>query len=121
MESFIELSIPSLLEWKKWTSTSKAFLAAQGDAVNLRPVVAKHGELILTFNTVFFNDLEAANATHLDGLNELVTERNALLAGIPIEDARRVTESWTRRRNGEDVPIPGFGAPLFGSAPSDPQ
>ncbi len=121
MESFIELSVPSLLEWKKWTSASKAFLADQGDAVNLRPVAAKHGELILTFNTVFFNNLEAANAAHLDGLNELMTQRNALLIGGSIEDATRLTDAWTRRRSGEDVPIPGFDGPLSVDTSSEPQ
>jgi hypothetical protein len=119
MESIIELSVPSLLEWKKWTSASKAFLAAHDDAVNLRPVVAKHGELILTFDTVFFNDLEAANTADLEGLNELVTKRNALLIGGSIEEATRITDAWTRRRSGEEVPIPGIDGPLFGSAPPD--
>lgn len=82
MESFIELSVTSLLQWTKWTNRSKAFLVAQGDAVNLRPVVARHGELVLAFNTVFFNDLEAANAQHLGSLNELIAERTALLTGM---------------------------------------
>jgi hypothetical protein len=34
----------------------------------------------------------------LDDANLLVVERNAVLGGTDIEEARRVTEEWTRRR-----------------------
>lgn len=121
METFIELSVPSLLEWEKWSSASRTFLHTQGEAINLRPAVAKHGQLVLEFNTVFFNDLQSANAEHLDDLSQLVVERNSALTGTSMEDARRLTDAWTRRRNGEDVPIPGFEGALAPISSGDKQ
>ena len=121
METFIEFGVPPLLEWEKWSNASKKFLHAQGEAVNLRPVVARHGELILRFNTIFFNNLELANAEHLEGLNELVAERNSILTGASMEDARRLTDAWTRRRDSENVPIPGFEVALDPMGPGDKQ
>jgi hypothetical protein len=108
MDSRIQLDVVSLLKWKGWSAASKRFLAQCGDHVDLRPVIQKHGEAVLTLNAHLLNDLLEANKADLADLNRLVLERNAVLLGGDIERAERVTDAWTRRRTGEQV-----GGPLF--------
>lgn len=96
--SEIKLSVRELNEWDGWTGAARRFITSHDKAMPLRPVIQTHARLVIELNLWLYEQLVAANSSALDEANELVVERNAVLAGTDIEEARRVTEEWTRRR-----------------------
>ena len=51
MESEVQLNVASLLEWDGWPAPVRADLESGTEALPLRPVVKKHGELVLELNS----------------------------------------------------------------------
>jgi hypothetical protein len=94
----IQLSVRQLSAWDGWSAPARLFINSQGDALTLRPVIELHAELVVALNLWLYEHLAAANEPALAEANQLVVERNAILSGTDLEDARRVTEEWTRRR-----------------------
>jgi hypothetical protein len=80
MDSEVELETVELLEWDGWSAPAKAYLKAQGHAVAIRPVIKKHGQLILELNAWLHKELCMANAEALKEVNKLIAIRNAVLA-----------------------------------------
>jgi hypothetical protein len=97
--SEVELSVADLFKWSGWAAQSKRFLTEQGDAVLLRPVVRKHGELMYELNSWLYSALAAENAEALEEVNRLVVERNAVLLGAGFEEAKKWTEARMRERS----------------------
>jgi len=64
-----------------------------------------------------YEELADANADALAEVNELVVQRNAILGGMDIEEARRVTEEWTKRREGPTPSDPVDVQSLMGRRP----
>jgi extradiol dioxygenase family protein len=89
MVSEVQLSVPQLLEWDGWRASAKTFIEAQGDAVAVRPVVRKHGELVFGLNMWLHNQLAKANDAALDEVNELIVDANTILTQGDRETARR--------------------------------
>jgi hypothetical protein len=107
MDSQVQLSTDELLEFKRWSPGSKAFLVAQAPALSLLPLITNHGQVVLTLNNWLFNALAADNATALVEVNELVVARNAVLTGGSIEQARELTERGPSRWLDLPTPDPG--------------
>ncbi|MFZ1925226.1 MAG: hypothetical protein WAU42_03685 [Solirubrobacteraceae bacterium] len=95
--SEIKLSVHELTGWDGWPAATKQFIASHGDAIPLRPIVRRHGDLVVELNLWLYEQLADANVPALEEANQLVVERNAILGGTDLE-ARRVTETWTRLR-----------------------
>jgi hypothetical protein len=53
---------------------------------------------VVELNLWLYGRLADANADALAEVDELVVKRNAILGGLDMEEARSVTEEWTRRR-----------------------
>ena len=81
MVSEVQLVTAQLLEWDGWSSNGHAFLQQSGEAVILRPVVKRHGELVLRLNSWLHNELSRANGAALEEVNELVVDVNTILTG----------------------------------------
>jgi hypothetical protein len=97
MTSEVELSVDTLQRWDGWTASSRSFLKTSVDAVQLRPVVRRHGELVYELNAWLLNALAEANEPALADANELVVERNAVLSGGDRETAREMSVApWQR-------------------------
>lgn len=96
--SEIKLSVRELLGWDGWPASTRRFIESHGDALTLRPVIHSHGELAVALNIWLYEQLADANASALDEVNELQVERNAILGGTALEEARRITEAWTKQR-----------------------
>jgi hypothetical protein len=94
----VELSVADLNAWDGWTAPARAFLDLQGEAVVLRPVVRRHGELVAALNAWLYNSLAKANVGALAEVNQLAVERNAVLTGTDLAEAERLTAEWTRLR-----------------------
>ena len=94
----IRLSVPQLLEWDRWSAPAREFMISAGDALALLPVVELHGELVSGLNLWLYRQLSAANAPALAQANQLIDERNAILAGMDVEQARREGQVISRRR-----------------------
>jgi hypothetical protein len=94
----LELSVAELSGWDEWSARSRAFLAAQGEAVILRELVQRHGELVAGLNAWLLNALAADNADAMAELNRLVAERNGVMLGINQVDAERWTAELTAIR-----------------------
>jgi hypothetical protein len=92
MKSYVELSAAELLQWDGWTQPAKEFIRQQGKTLQLRPVVRAHHELVSAFNIWLHTELVSENAAGIAQLNELIVERNAILAGVDMETARGITE-----------------------------
>lgn len=96
--SEIQLSARELAHWEGWSATTRAFIESHGEALTLRPIIRRHSELVIELNLGLYEQLADANADALAEVKELVVQRNAILAGLDMEEARHVTEEWTRRR-----------------------
>ncbi len=81
MESEVELSVVNLLEWNRWPAPVRTYLEGHGDALSLRPVVKKHGELVFELNSWLHHELARANDPALDEVNELVIQLNMVMTG----------------------------------------
>jgi hypothetical protein len=100
----IDLSVEDLLDADVWSSRSKRFIRSHGDALPIRPVVARHGELVVNLTNWLHNELAAANAAAIPELNEIVAERNAILAGLGPDEARALTDAVTQMRSSPNPP-----------------
>ena len=96
--SEIKLSTKDLLGGDRWTRESKAFIESAGEVIPLRPLIQRHSELMRELNLWLYGQLADANAPAIAELNELVVERNAILGGSDLDEARRITEAWTALR-----------------------
>jgi hypothetical protein len=96
--SEIQLSVRELALWEGWSASTRTFIESHGEALTLRPVIRRHSELVVELNLWLYGQLADANADALAAVNELVVQRNAILGGLDAEEARRVTEEWTERR-----------------------
>jgi hypothetical protein len=96
--SEIQLSVQQLAAWDGWSAPARRFVESQGQVLVLRPVIAIHAELTVELNLWLYDQLAAANEPALSEVNRLVVERNAILGGMDLEEATRVTEEWTKRR-----------------------
>lgn len=92
----IELGTAELLKWDGWKADARAFLMAQGDAVNLRTVTATHSALVYEANVWLHDELVRRNVGPLAEANQLKTEMVAAQFGISVADAsaylKRITE-----------------------------
>jgi hypothetical protein len=94
----IELSVADLKAWDGWSAPVRAFLDSQGEAVVLRPLVRRHGELVASLNAWLYNSLAKTNEAALAEVNRLAVERNAVLSGRSPVEAEHLTEALTRLR-----------------------
>jgi hypothetical protein len=105
--SEIQLRVRQLTAWDGWSAAARRFVESQGEVLMLRPVIAIHAELTVQLNLWLYEQLAAANEPALSEVNRLVVERNAILGGTDLQEARRVTEEWTKRRE-RSRPDPNF-------------
>ena len=103
VESEVQLSVADLTSWEGWSPPARASIDRQGEAVLLRPVIKRHGDPVVEINAWLLSALAQANVDELAEVNKIVVERNALLNRIDIEEATRLTEEWTPRR---ETPAP---------------
>jgi hypothetical protein len=96
--SEIQLSVRELVQWEGWSASTRAFIESHGQALTLRPIIRRHSELVVDLNLWLYGQLADENVDALAEVNELVVQRNAILGGLDMEEARSVTEEWTRRR-----------------------
>jgi hypothetical protein len=96
----IRLSVQQLVDWDGWSPPARQFILSAGDALALRPVIELHGELVSRLNLWLCQQLSAANAPALAQANRLIDERNAILGGMDLDEARRVGQAVTTRRQG---------------------
>ena len=96
--SEIRLSVRELAQWDGWSGSTMSFIESHDEALTLRPVIRRHSELVIELNVWLYGQLADANADALAEVNQLVVQRNAILGGLGPDEARRVTEEWTRRR-----------------------
>ncbi len=81
MTSEVQLSVSQLASWDGWSPASRDFLAKQGDAVNLRPMVRKHSQLLLEINAWLHDSLLEANRMALGEVNRAIRDLNTFRAG----------------------------------------
>lgn len=116
----IELSTADLLSWSGWTSAARAFVKSRAPAIELRPVVRRHGDLMIELHNWLHDELATANTSALEDANRLVVERNAILGGLDTAAAERLTEAVTKRRE-SPLAITSDDLPeAFGLRPSAP-
>jgi hypothetical protein len=94
----IELSATNLLGWSGWKASARAFIKSQPESFAVRPIVLRHGQLMVRLHNWLHNELAEANATALDDANRLVAERNAILGGLDIATAEQLTTAITKLR-----------------------
>jgi hypothetical protein len=81
-ESEVLLNAHELLEWGKWSPSSRQFLnEQQTTGVLLRQVVRTHLEAFLHVNHWLYQALQAANSEGREQANVLITMYNAILSG----------------------------------------
>lgn len=81
VESEVLLNVPQLFEWDGWSAPARVYLDGQHDALSLRPIVKKHGEMVLELNAWLLSELAKTNKDSLDEVNTLIVARNAVLTG----------------------------------------
>ena len=99
-QSEIRLPVDLLVEWNGWKAASRRFQDQVGEVVVLQPVVRKHGELVFDLNRWLHDELSAENALPLEDVNRLVTELNAVMLDVPLEEAQDFTShlTWMRQQ-----------------------
>lgn len=95
----VEVAVTQLLSWKGWTAASMSYLEQQGDAIALRPVIRRHGELFLELNVWLHRELSRENEPGLAALDGLILERNAILYGVDLAQADALTREDMLRRS----------------------
>lgn len=81
MESEIELSVPDLLAWDKWSASSRTFLLENGNMITLREIVLRHYQLVYALNAWLVDSMARANEEALVEVNRLIQRRNAVSSG----------------------------------------
>jgi hypothetical protein len=94
----IRLSTRELGAWGGWSAAARGLICANEDELALRPVVDIHAALVVELNEWLVEQMSIANASALAEVNRLVDERNAILGGVDIDEARRITAAVTSRR-----------------------
>jgi hypothetical protein len=110
MTSEVELNVAELLEWDKWSSQSRQYLQSLDEVVVLRPLIRRHGQLVVGINGWLHDELGHANEEALTEVNRLVVERNALVMGSDIATAEEQTKKWSDLRDGNITPQEMFGS-----------
>jgi hypothetical protein len=95
----IRLSTRELGAWKGWSAAARGLIDANKDELALRPVVDIHAGLVIGLNEWLVQELSVANTAALAEVNRLVDEANAVLGGVNIHEARRITAAVTSRRD----------------------
>jgi hypothetical protein len=95
MTSEVELSVAELIEWHGWSPAPRQFIEELGETVTLRPLIRRHGEMVVGINKWLHDQLALANKAALEDANCLVVEHNAVLTGSDIADAETITQRWT--------------------------
>lgn len=80
-----------LLDWKKWRASSRQYVASQAPDLSLRPIIEFQFAEMCRLHTWLLGQLAAAN--DLTEVNELIARRNAALAGVSVDEARRLSGS----------------------------
>lgn len=107
----IELSAAELLAWDGWKA-AKPFVKEREPNVALLPIIEIHGDVVFRFNAWIINAVSAANREAVAEMNEIVVERNAVLSGLGVEAARRLTDEVTRQRTENPWPPPKDDLPF---------
>ena len=98
-DSEVELGRDSLLGWDGWKASAREFLTAQAEAIQLRPLVKKHTELVYEANAWLHQRLQDDNKAGLDEANRLIVEMTAARFGSTFEEAEAFTERITAERS----------------------
>jgi len=78
----VALDCASLLENKKaWTRDARDFIAANGDSIQLSPLIAPYLEAMVEHIGWIFPTVVRANVKILEDCDELISARNLLLSG----------------------------------------
>jgi hypothetical protein len=96
--SEIRLSTRELSAWDKWSPAARQLIDSNEDELALRPIVDVHAALVIDLNEWLIEALSKANAEALAEVNRLVDESNAILGGVDVDEARRITAAVTARR-----------------------
>jgi hypothetical protein len=96
--SEIRLSTRELRAWDKWSAAARRLIDSNEDELALRPIVDVHAALVIDLNEWLIEALSKANYEALAEVNRLVDESNAILGGVDIDEARRITAGVTARR-----------------------
>jgi hypothetical protein len=84
------IAVDDLSEWGGWNAADRAFLREHtAKGLNLRPLVAEHSAILLELNTWLHDAV--MRRIDLAEVNDLVTQRNAVLMGVDYETARQHT------------------------------
>lgn len=94
----IELSATNLLGWNGWKAPARGFIKSQPESFALRPIVLRHGQLMVSLHNQLHKELTEANTADLEDANRLVVEGNAILSGMDPEAAKRLTDAITKLR-----------------------
>ncbi|MEO8425375.1 MAG: hypothetical protein ABI595_15875 [Actinomycetota bacterium] len=70
-ESEVELSVQELLRWDRWTPSSRSFISSQGEAVRLRAVIDRQGQLVWDHNMWLGQRMADYVGAHVDEINQL--------------------------------------------------
>lgn len=81
LSSEVELSCRDLRRWSKWTARSRQYMEGKL-TIPLREAVDQHGKLILDANQWLLSQLQEENADAMFEVNELISERNQIMATI---------------------------------------
>jgi hypothetical protein len=113
--SSIQVEVSEILPTIRWSEPAERFLAAHS-TFDLGSVVASHRQGTEGLVVWFLNSLASESAPLVDSYNELRVARNAILAGVDINSARRLTEAATMRRESTESPEPSN---IFGKVESE--
>ena len=103
----VKLSSAVLLEWDDWTAPTGELLRST-PSINLRELIIEHKEATDELNTWFYNELVKESSPLLGEYNELVEKVNAALAGVSIEDSKKLTALRTSQVHYERSGIEQF-------------
>jgi hypothetical protein len=97
------LETRAMLRWNDWTSPARSYLERQ-DVIELVPLLDTHASTTVAANRWLLNEIVTMITPLVDEYNELVVRANAVLTGLDLEAAKRLTEEQTRQRNSTQEP-----------------
>lgn len=105
-ESEVELGREDLLAWKDWSAPARKFLQAQPSGIKLRPLLAKHADVVWKANDWLLQALIVDNRPAMAEVNRIVVEVNQEMLGCTFEEAEAYTlrHSAERQRPKDQVP-----------------
>ncbi|MEB0003941.1 hypothetical protein QN357_13490 [Cryobacterium sp. RTC2.1] len=121
----VALDSASLLEDNKsWSRDAKDFIVANGESIQLSPLIAPYSEAMVEHIGWIFPTVAAANAKILKECDELIQTRNLLLSG-GVTDGRdwelriaHMSENIKRADRGEPHTDYRTGLPIFDDDPA---